>query len=119
MSIMNKFSMHGKVAVVTGGNRSIGRAIAIGLGEAGAAIAVAARDEKKSEETLAELRHLGVSAIAVTTDVTDRADLENMVATVTRELGPIDVLVNNAGIGFHADALTLSDEDWQDRKSVV
>ena len=113
MSIMNKFSMHGKVAVVTGGNRSIGRAIAIGLGEAGAAIAVAARDEKKSEETLAELRHLGVSAIAVTTDVTNRADLENMVATVTRELGPIDVLVNNAGIGFHADALTLSDQDWQ------
>ena len=92
--------MHGKVAIVTGGNRSIGRAIAMGLAEAGASIAIAARDEKKSEETLAELRGLGVSAIAVPTDVTDRADLEKMVATVTRELGPIDVLVNNAGSDF-------------------
>jgi NAD(P)-dependent dehydrogenase (short-subunit alcohol dehydrogenase family) len=113
MSILDKFSMHGKVAVVTGGNRSIGRAIAIGLAEAGASIAIAARNDEKSEETLAELCGLGVSAITVSTDVTDRGDLENMVATVTRELGPIDVLVNNAGIGFHADALTLSDEDWQ------
>ena len=113
MSIMDRFSMRGKVAVVTGGNRSIGRAIAIGLAEAGAAIAIAARDEKKNEETLAELRNIGVQAVAVRTNVADRADLENMVEVVTRELGPIDVLVNNAGIGFHADALTLSDDDWQ------
>jgi NAD(P)-dependent dehydrogenase (short-subunit alcohol dehydrogenase family) len=113
MSIMDKFSMRGKVAVVTGGNRSIGRAIAIGLAEAGASIAIAARDEEKSEETLTELRRIGVRALAVPTDVADRGDLENMVATVTHELGPIDVLVNNAGIGFHADALTLSDEEWR------
>jgi NAD(P)-dependent dehydrogenase (short-subunit alcohol dehydrogenase family) len=113
MSIMDRFSMRGKVAVVTGGNRSIGRAIAIGFAEAGAAVAIAARDEEKSEETVAELRRLGARAVAVRTDVADRGDLENMAATVARELGPIDVLVNNAGIGFHADALTLSDEEWQ------
>jgi NAD(P)-dependent dehydrogenase (short-subunit alcohol dehydrogenase family) len=112
MSIMDRFSMRDKVAVVTGGNRSIGRAIAIGFAEAGAAVAIAARDEKKSEETVAELRRIGTPAIAVRTDVANRDDLENMVATVTRELGPIDALVNNAGIGFHADALTLSDEEW-------
>ena len=58
MSIMDRFSMRGKVAVVTGGNRSIGRAIAIGFAEAGAAVAIAARDEKKSEETVAELRRI-------------------------------------------------------------
>ncbi len=113
MSIMDRFSMRGKVAVVTGGNRSIGRAIAIGFAEAGAAVAIAARDEAKSEETVAELRRLGARAVAVRTDVGDRGDLENMAATVARELGSIDVLVNNAGIGFHADAMTLSDEEWQ------
>jgi len=113
MSILDKFSMRGKVSVVTGGNRGIGKAIAIGLAEAGSAIAIAARDEAKSEETLAEIRKLGVPAIAVKTDVANRDDLEAMVETVTRELGPIDALVNNAGIGFHADALTLSDEEWQ------
>src|SRR5689334_4344276 len=103
MSIMDKFSMRGKVSVVTGGNRGIGKAIAVGLAEAGSAIAIAARDETKSEEALAELRALGVPAIAVKTDVANRDDLEAMVETVTRELGPIDALVNNAGIGFHAD----------------
>jgi len=112
MSIMDKFSMRGKAAVVTGGNRGIGRAIAIGLAEAGADIAIAARDETKSQAVLEELRATGVRAIAVRTDVADRADLEAMLATVTRDLGPIDVLVNNAGIGFHANALTLSDDEW-------
>ncbi|MCX5579660.1 SDR family NAD(P)-dependent oxidoreductase [Kaistia terrae] len=113
MSILDKFSMRGKVSVVTGGNRGIGKAIAVGLAEAGSSIVIAARDEAKSEETLTELTKLGVPAIAVKTDVANRDDLEAMVETVAKELGPIDVLVNNAGIGFHANALTLSDEEWQ------
>ena len=113
MSIMDRFSMRGKVSVVTGGNRGIGRAIAIGLAEAGSAVVIAARDEAKNAETLEELKRIGVPAIAVRADVASREDLEAMVETVAGALGPIDVLVNNAGIGFHADALTLSDEDWQ------
>ncbi|WEK52203.1 MAG: SDR family oxidoreductase [Candidatus Kaistia colombiensis] len=113
MSILDKFSMRGKVSVITGGNRGIGKAIAVGLAEAGSSIVIAARDDAKSEETLAELKKLGVPAIAVKTDVANRDDLEAMVETVAKELGPIDVLVNNAGIGFHANALTLSDEEWQ------
>jgi NAD(P)-dependent dehydrogenase (short-subunit alcohol dehydrogenase family) len=113
MSIFDKFSLRGKVAIVTGGNRGVGRAIALGFAEAGAAVAVVARDEKKSEETLAELRARDASAIAVTANVAQRSDLEAMLATVTQELGPVDVLVNNAGIGFHADALTLDDSDWR------
>ena len=113
MSILDKFSMRGKVSVVTGGNRGIGKAIAVGLAEAGSSIVIAARDEAKSEDTLAELKKLGVPAIAVKTDVANRDDLEAMVETVASELGPIDVLVNNAGIGFHANALTLSDDEWQ------
>ena len=113
MPILDKFSLRGKVAIVTGGNRGVGRAIALGFAEAGAAVAVVARDEKKSEETLAELRDRGAKAIAVTANVAQRSDLEAMLVTVTDELGPVDVLVNNAGIGFHADALTLDDSDWR------
>ena len=90
MSIFDKFSLRGKVAIVTGGNRGVGKAIALGFAEAGAAVAVVARDEKKSEETLAELRGMGANAIAVRANVAERSDLEAMLATVTDELGPVD-----------------------------
>jgi NAD(P)-dependent dehydrogenase (short-subunit alcohol dehydrogenase family) len=113
MSILDRFSLRGKVAIVTGGNRGIGKAIAMGFAEAGASIAVVARDETKSDETVAELRSAGAKAISVTANVAVRGDLEAMLTTVTSQLGPVDVLVNNAGIGFHADALTLSDSEWR------
>jgi NAD(P)-dependent dehydrogenase (short-subunit alcohol dehydrogenase family) len=113
MSILDRFSMKGKVSIVTGGNRGIGRAIAQGLAEAGSAVAIAARDEAQSAIAIEELRKLGVEAISVKADVANREDLEAMVDTVSRSLGPIDVLVNNAGIGFHANALTLPDDEWE------
>ncbi len=113
MSILNRFSLRGKVALVTGGNRGIGKAIASGFAEAGAAVAVVGRDEDKSAETVEELRAIGATAIAIKADVVERSELEAMLNTATDALGPIDVLVNNAGIGFHADALTLSDSDWR------
>ena len=113
MSILNRFSLRGKVALVTGGNRGIGKAIATGFAEAGAAVAVVGRDEDKSAETVEELRAIGATAIAIKADVVERSELEAMVNTATDALGPIDVLVNNAGIGFHADALTLTDSDWR------
>src|SRR5450631_1260647 len=100
MSILDKCSMRGKVALVTGGNRGIGRAIAVGLAEAGAAIAIAARDEEKNAQTLAELEKLGIRAIALKTDLAAKDDIRSMVRAVEDALGPIDVLVNNAGIGF-------------------
>lgn len=113
MSVLDKFRMTGKVAVVTGGNRGIGLAIATALAEAGASVAVAARDPERNTAAVERLRALGGAAVAVPTDISSRDDLERMAATVTDELGPIDVLVNNAGIGSHADALTLSDEEWE------
>jgi NAD(P)-dependent dehydrogenase (short-subunit alcohol dehydrogenase family) len=112
MSVLDLFSMQGKVAVVTGGNRGIGRAIARGLAEAGASVAIAARDEERTSAVVAELQALGGGATGVRADVTSREDLQAMAEAVTRELGPIDVLVNNAGIGFHAQALTLPDDEW-------
>ena len=113
MSIMDKFSMAGRVSIVTGGNRGIGRAIAKGLAEAGSTVVIAARDMDKSAEAVDELRQAGATAMAVEADVADRDALESMLATVLDAHGQVDTLVNNAGIGFHADALTLPDDEWQ------
>lgn len=112
MSVLDLFAMNGKVAVVTGGNRGIGQAIAVALAEAGAAVAIVARDEERTAGAVAELQKLGAVAIGVRADVSDRGDLVAMERSVREQLGPIDVLVNNAGIGFHAQATTLPDEEW-------
>ena len=70
------FDLTGRVAVVTGGNRGIGRSIALGLAEAGAAVAVFGRSQEKNQQVLAELKKMGVPSLAVNVDVTDRASLE-------------------------------------------
>jgi NAD(P)-dependent dehydrogenase (short-subunit alcohol dehydrogenase family) len=113
LSVLDLFRLTGKVAVVTGGNRGIGRAIAVGLAEAGAAVAIAARDETRNDATVAELKALGAEAIAVSTDVTSRDELARMRDVVTAELGPIDILVNNAGVGGHGEAVAVEDAEWE------
>ncbi|RIJ70491.1 SDR family oxidoreductase [Nakamurella silvestris] len=112
MSVLDLFKLDGKVAVVTGGNRGIGKAIAIGLAEAGATVVVAARDTDRNEAAVAELSALGVPALAVTTDVTDRANLVSMREEVLARFGHIDVLINNAGVGIHGDSLEIDDDSW-------
>src|SRR6185369_15121202 len=97
MTVLDSFSLAGQVAVVTGGNRGLGRAFAHALGEAGAAVAVVARDEAASARVLDELAGKGVRAAAFTADVTDRAALTEVDERITQELGPVDILVNNAG----------------------
>jgi 3-oxoacyl-[acyl-carrier protein] reductase len=86
--------LEGQVALVTGGGRGIGRLIALELADAGMRVAVAARSAAQVEETAQE-----IDGLAVTADVSKRKDVEAMTATVERELGPIDLLVNNAGVG--------------------
>jgi NAD(P)-dependent dehydrogenase (short-subunit alcohol dehydrogenase family) len=88
----------GQVAIVTGGGRGIGRAIAQALAQAGAAVAVVARSEDELAETVDLIQHAGGRAIAVAADVTDRAAVDGAVARAERELGPIDLLVNNAAV---------------------
>lgn len=92
------FDLRGRVAVVTGGNGGIGRSIALGMARAGASVAVLARNEEKNATVLAELRAIGVPALALHVDVADRPTLAPAIAAVERALGDIDILVNNAGV---------------------
>ena len=91
------FDLAGRVAVVTGGNGGIGRGIALGLAEAGAAVAVFGRNDEKNQRVLSELKAIGVPSIATKVDVTNRAGLEPALEKVDRELGSLGILVNNAG----------------------
>jgi 7-alpha-hydroxysteroid dehydrogenase len=95
--ILDRFRMDGKVAVVTGAGRGIGEGIALALGEMGADVVCAARSREPIEGVAGKVRGLGRRALAVSCDVNERAQLEELVARSVKELGRIDVLVNNAG----------------------
>jgi 2-dehydro-3-deoxy-D-gluconate 5-dehydrogenase len=112
MASPKMFDLSGEVAVVTGGNGGIGRGIALGLAEAGASVAILARNEEKNNAALAEIKTLGVKGIAVQLDVTRRDALAPAMAHVERELGPVSILVNNAGITIIRSALKFRAEDW-------
>ena len=107
------FDLTGQVAIVTGGNRGIGRGIALGLAEAGAAVAMFGRNEEKNQQVLSELRGIGGPAIAVKVDMTNRAGLEPALNTVESELGSVSILVNNAGnVSLSGGVLNERPEDW-------
>ena len=108
----NPFDLRGTVAVVTGGNGGIGLGMARGLAGAGADIAVVGRNEAKSKAAVEELSQRGVRAIAVTTDVTDKAAVEAMIARVGKELGRIDILVNNAGMSIRKQPEQYTLAEW-------
>ncbi len=109
---MSRFSLAGKNAVVTGGSRGIGRAIAIGLAEAGADVAFTYRERAEEANKVAqELEAKGRRALAIRMDVTDRKSVEEA-AKAARALGPVSVLVNNAGINKPTDFDKVSDADW-------
>ena len=106
-------NLNGRVALITGGSRGIGAAIALALGEAGAAVAVNYR--QRADEALsvaAAVTAMGPKAIAVQADVSDHAAVATMLATVTEQLGPIDILVNNAGIALIRGLDDLTEQDF-------
>ena len=107
------FDLSGRVAVVTGGNGGIGRSIALGFAEAGAAVAVFGRNDEKNQQVLAELKTIGVPSLAMVVDVSHRDELEPALEKVESELGPVSILVNNAGIAsLSGGVLNEKPEDW-------
>lgn len=114
MRILEAFDLTDKVAVVTGGNMGLGEVFAHALAEVGARVAIAARTAARNEEVVAAITARGGRAIAVGLDVTQSVQVEQMVEEVTRTLGPIDVLVNNAGTCIHRPALEVTQREWLD-----
>jgi 2-deoxy-D-gluconate 3-dehydrogenase len=108
------FDLHGKVAIVTGGNGGIGLGMARGLARAGARIVVAARDAQKSADALRELAALGSETLACGVDVRDNASVEAMVAAAVDCFGRLDILVNNAGISIRKPAHELAPDEWRE-----
>ena len=112
-------SLQGKTAIVTGASRGIGKAMALGLAEAGASVVVAARTAEPRgtlpgtiHETVAEIEAAGGKALAVTCNVREEDSIREMVNRALDEFGAVDVLVNNAGIGGYAPFLQMTLREW-------
>jgi NAD(P)-dependent dehydrogenase (short-subunit alcohol dehydrogenase family) len=112
MTVLDTFSLSGKVAVVTGGNRGLGRAFAHALGEAGASIAILARDVDKNAEVVGELTEKGISAAAFEGDVASHDDVDRAAGEILSTYERVDVLINNAGTCIHRPALEVTQEEW-------
>ncbi len=106
------FDLRGKVAIVTGGGRGIGRAIALGLAKAGAAVVVCSRTQQEIDAVAAEIRGAGGKALAVVTDLVVNEQIDALVAATIKEFGRIDILVNNAARSFLRSLLDLREDGW-------
>ncbi len=109
---MSSLRLDGRTAVVLGGTSGIGRAISLGLAEAGADVAASARRAEQVEETAAAIEALGRRTLRVCSDVSDRGSLEVLCAAALGEFGKIDILVNSAGRIKRAPTLTFPEEEW-------
>jgi len=114
MSVLERFSLAGKVAIVTGSGRGIGRSVARSLGEAGAAVVVNDRGSGAADGVAAELVTEGFRAISIPADANDAEQIARAVRQVNGELGSIDVLVNNAGMSIPCEALDTSSQSWDE-----
>ncbi len=113
MGIIEKMRLDGKKTFVTGGARGIGKAIAFGLAEAGADVAIVDIDIDEAKKTAEEISRLGVKAISIQTDVTDEAMVNAMTQTIVSELGGIDAAFLNAGICMNIKAEEMTLSQWQ------
>ncbi len=112
--ILDRFRLDGSVVIVTGAGRGIGEGIALAFAEAGADVVCAARTREQIESVAERVRDLGRRSLAVPCDVTQRADLEKLVAETDKEFGRVDVLVNNAGGAPPREALRTSESMFEE-----
>src|SRR5687768_14605396 len=104
--------LSGRAAVVVGGTSGIGQAIALGLAEAGADVVPTSRRVEQVQQTAAEIERRGRRSLRVTSDVTDRASLENVLAESVKAFGKVDIMVNAAGRTKRVPSLDMAEEDW-------
>ena len=113
-------NLAGQIAIVTGGGRGFGKAIARGLAAAGAAVTVTARSRNQLDAVAAQIEAAGGRALAIAGDVTSRADVAHVVEAAERKFGPTTVLVNNAGVtGPFGPVWTSDPDDWWDAQAVI
>ena len=112
MSVLDRFSLAGRTAVVTGATRGLGRAFAHALAGAGANIVIVGRDAQAAAGVQAEVAALDVGAEVVIADVTRRPDVERILDRTVAAFGRADVLVNNAGTCIHKAAVDVTDDEW-------
>ena len=106
------FSLEGKTAVITGGTSGIGRALSLGLAEAGANVIATARRQQQVEETASAIEAIGRKTLRVPSDVSDRSSLEQLAAAVLATFGNVDILINCAGRIKRTPTLTMPEEEW-------
>ena len=114
MKVTELFDLTGKVAVVTGGSRGLGKDMAIGLGEAGAKVAITARREQWLNPTYEEMEGLGIECLALKSSVSNQEDVRRIVAETVDKWDRIDILVNNAGITWGAPPHEMSLDKWKE-----
>ncbi len=112
MGVLDTFRLDGRTALVTGGNRGLGKSFTLALAQAGARVAFVARDAERNAATVAELAAAGVEVLPITGDITVAADVDRVVAETVAGLGGLDILVNNAGACFHNPSWDVPDEEW-------
>lgn len=105
-------SLEGKTAVVTGGTSGIGRALSLGLADAGADVVATARRQQQVDETAAEIEARGRKTLRQASDVCDRTSLEKLLSTTLEHLGKVDILINCAGRIKRTPTLALSEDEW-------
>lgn len=111
--VLARFDLTGRIAVVTGATRGLGRAFARALAEAGADVVIVGRDAAAAAEVATELAGVGRRTHTVLADVTRRADVERILAEAVGTFGQVDILINNAGACVHRPALEVSDAEWR------
>lgn len=112
--ILNKFSLEGKAAIVTGASRGLGKGMATALAQAGADLVIASRTKSVLEKTAEEIKEFGHCVIPVAADVSKKEDIKIMVETALKEFGRIDSLFNHAGINRRCPSENYSEKDWDE-----